>query len=195
MNEMLQNGESKFVTFNLDAETYALPIGQVREVLEFTTVTKMPQTPPFVRGVINLRGNVLPVVDLRLKFGMKRTEKTLETRVIVVEVSVDGEATVLGALADSVKDVIDLPQAEIGPPPKIGTRLRTEFIKGIGRRDDDFIIILDIERVFTLEELSQVGELEGAAAPQDAPDATVSGPGPAGKPGDAAPVAPPQAPA
>jgi len=162
MSQAAMEGDSKFVTFNLDAETYALPISQVREVLEFSTVTKVPQMPPFVLGVINLRGNVLPVVDMRQKFGMGRTEKTLETRVIVVEVTVDDEPTVLGALADAVRDVMDLDVADLRPPPKIGARLRTEFIRGVGRKDDDFVIILDIEQVFSLEELTTFQAVERA---------------------------------
>lgn len=161
-----QDDERTFVTFKLEGETYALPISKVREVLEFNSVTKVPQMPPFVRGMINLRGNVLPVVDLRIKFAMGRTEGTVETRVIVVDLTVDGEPTLLGALADSVEDVIDLAPGEIGPPPKIGARLRTEFIRGIGHRDGDFVILLDIEQVFTVEELSQVGQVEHAANAQ-----------------------------
>jgi purine-binding chemotaxis protein CheW len=115
-----------------------------------------------VRGVINLRGNVLPVVDMRQKFGMGRTEKRSETRVIVIEVTVDDEPTLLGALADAVRDVIDLDTSELKPPPKIGTRLRTEFIRGVGRKDDDFVLILDIGQVFSLEELTQFNEWDHA---------------------------------
>lgn len=203
MEDTREEDEHKFVTFKLDAETYALPISTVREVLEFTSATQVPQTPPFVRGVINLRGNVLPVVDLRLKFGMGRTEGTLETRVIVVEATVDGEPTPLGALADSVEDVIDLPPAEIGPPPKIGTRLRTEFIRGIGRKDADFIILLDIEQIFTLDELTQVGGIERTAIRQESATEADPSAAEATPPGGddqevarvaAVPPAPPQAP-
>src|SRR5512139_1961929 len=95
---------SQYLTFTLDGELFALDIAKVREVLEFTGVTKVPRTPDFLRGVINLRGNVVPVVDLRLKFGMTRTERSVNTCVIIVEVSVDGETTILGALADSVQE-------------------------------------------------------------------------------------------
>ncbi|MBF0528504.1 MAG: chemotaxis protein CheW [Deltaproteobacteria bacterium] len=155
---------TKFVTFKLDEEIYALDINQVREVLDFTTVTKVPQTPKFMRGVINLRGSVVPVVDLRLKFGLTETERTVETRIVIVEVVVDGEASILGALADSVQEVIELEPQEISPPPKIGTRLKTDFIKGMGRRNDEFIIILDIDRIFSAEELSLVQAVEEAGS-------------------------------
>lgn len=147
---------TQYLTFHLEDEVFALDISQVREVLDFTTVTKVPRTPEFMRGVINLRGGVVPVVDLRLKFGMSKTEKTVDTCIIIVEVTVDGETTVLGALADSVQEVMDLEPDQIEPPPKIGTRLNTEFIKGMGKRDEQFIIILDIDKVFSSDELAMV---------------------------------------
>ncbi len=147
---------TQYLTFKLDDEVFALDITKVREVLDFTTVTKVPRTPEFMRGVINLRGSVVPVVDLRLKFGMSKTEKTVNTCIIIVEVKVDDETTVLGALADSVQEVMDLESDHIEPAPKIGTRLNTEFIKGMGKRDDRFVILLDIDKVFSTSELAVV---------------------------------------
>ena len=158
---------SQYLTFTLDEELFALDISKVREVLEFTSVTKVPRTPEFMRGVINLRGNVVPVVDLRLKFGMSKTEKQIDTCVIIAEVEIDGETTVLGVLADSVQEVMELEPGQIDPPPRIGTRLNTAFIKGMGKRDDRFLILLDVDRVFTPEELELVGGA-GAAVSQDA---------------------------
>ncbi len=159
---------TKFVTFVLDEETFALDIGQVREVLEFTSVTKVPQMPAFVRGVINLRGNVVPVADLKQKFGMGETKKTVNARILITEVSVDGEATVIGALADGVHDVVELEPGEIGPAPKIGTRLSVDFIRGMGRKNENFIIILDIDRVFSMDELSVVQTLEDGPEKKEA---------------------------
>jgi purine-binding chemotaxis protein CheW len=150
---------TQFLTFKLAEEIYALDIGKVREVLDFTTVTKVPRTPDFMRGVINLRGSVVPVVDLRLKFGMTRTESSVNTCIIITEVTVDGDATILGALADSVQEVLDLAPGEILAPPKIGTKLRTKFISGMGKREDRFIIILDIDRVFSADELAIVQDV------------------------------------
>jgi purine-binding chemotaxis protein CheW len=147
---------TQYLTFKLGDEVFALDITKVREVLDFTTVTKVPRTPEFMRGVINLRGSVVPVVDLRLKFGMSKTENGVNTCVIITEVSVDGDTTILGALSDSVQEVLDLEQGSIAPAPKIGTKLRTDFIKGMGKRDDRFIIILDIDKVFSADELSLV---------------------------------------
>jgi purine-binding chemotaxis protein CheW len=147
---------TQYLSFELDDEVFALDISKVREVLEYTTVTKVPQTPDFMKGVINLRGNVVPVIDMRLKFGMSGTEKTVNTCVIIVEVSLDGESTVLGAMADSVQEVFELESDQIEPAPKIGTRLNTDFIKGMGKRDSEFVIILDIDKVFTSDELGMV---------------------------------------
>jgi purine-binding chemotaxis protein CheW len=145
---------TQYLTFKLDNEVFALDIGKVREVLDFTSITKVPRTPEFMRGVINLRGGVVPVVDLRVKFGMSSTEKTVNTCIIITEVAVDNETAVLGVLVDSVQEVMDLEPHQIEPAPKIGTRLNTEFIRGMGKRDNAFIIILDIDTVFSIEDLS-----------------------------------------
>ncbi|HEY3277242.1 MAG TPA: chemotaxis protein CheW [Syntrophorhabdaceae bacterium] len=143
----------QYLTFNLGDESFALDVANVREILEFTSVTKVPQTPEFMRGVINLRGSVVPVMDMRVKFNLAVGEKTVHTCIIVVEVTIGEETTVLGALVDSVQEVFELEPGQIEPAPKIGTGLKTDFIKGMGKRDDRFIIILDIDRLFSEEEL------------------------------------------
>ena len=153
---MGQEENQQYLTFKLDDEVFAVGIDKVREVLDYTSVTKVPQTPDFMRGVINLRGSVVPVVDMRLKFGMAKTEKTVNTCIIIVEINLEGETTVLGALADSVQEVLDLEPHQIEPAPKIGTKLRTDFIRGMGKRDEQFIIILDIDKVFSGAELAAV---------------------------------------
>ena len=152
----------QYLTFKLADEVFGIEVSKVREVLDFTTITKIPRTPDFMSGVINLRGNVVPVVDLRLCFEMSKTEKTVNTCIVVMEMSIEGEATVIGALADSVEEVIDLEPEHIQPAPKMGTQIRTEFIKGMGTRDAQFIMILDIDRVFSAEELSAVRTAEGS---------------------------------
>ena len=157
--EMMQ-----YLTYKLGDEVFALDISKVREVLDFTTVTRVPKMPAFMRGVINLRGSVVPVVDLRTKFGMPPAANTTDTCIIIAEVTVDGETTVLGALADSVQEVLELEPSSIEPAPKIGTMLRTEFIKGMGKQNDRFIIILDIDKVFSVEELTEVQAVEAEAA-------------------------------
>jgi purine-binding chemotaxis protein CheW len=147
---------SQYLTFKLDQELYAVEIAKVREVLEFTAVTKVPRTPDFMRGVINLRGNVVPVVDMRLKLGMTQTERTVNTCVVITEIDVEGEKTVLGALADSVQEVIELDATQIVPPPRMGSRIDTDLIRGMGKRDDHFLLIIDISRLFTADEMRTV---------------------------------------
>jgi purine-binding chemotaxis protein CheW len=146
----------QYLTFRLGEEVFATDVAKVREVLDFTTITKIPRTPEFMSGVINLRGNVVPVVDLRLCFEMSRTEKTVNTCIVVMEMLVDGESSVIGALADSVEEVIDLEPEHIQPPPRIGVKIRTDFIKGMGKRDAQLIMILDIDRVFSVDDLSSM---------------------------------------
>ena len=154
---------AQYLTFTLDKEQFAVDISKVREVLEFTSVTKVPRTPEFMRGVINLRGSVVPVVDLRLKFGLSRTEQSIDTCVIITEVESKGEKLVLGALADSVQEVIELEPGSIEPPPRLGTRVNLDFIRGMGKRDDRFLILLDLDRVLTQDELRTVAPAAGAA--------------------------------
>lgn len=159
---------TQFLTFKLGEEVFAVDVSQAQEVLEVVAITRVPRTPEFMTGVINLRGSVVPVVDLRLKFDMEKAERTIDTCIIVMEVYLGKETVVLGALVDSVQEVIELEPGQIEPPPKIGTNLNTDFIRGMGKRNDQFIIILDIDRIFTEEELSQVKETERVVAGGDA---------------------------
>lgn len=154
MSEELMNETGQYLTYKLADEIFALDIAKVREVLDFTSITKVPQTPPYMCGVINLRGSVVPVIDMRLKFGMEKTDQTVNTCIIITEVQLEEETTVLGALADSVQEVLNLGAGQIEPPPKIGTGLNTDFIKGMGKQEDQFIIILDIDKVFSVNELA-----------------------------------------
>ena len=156
-NELLDDGQ--LFTFMLSNEIYGIEISKVREVMDYKKITIVPKTPDFMKGVINLRGGVVPVIDLRLKFGMEETEKTVDTCIIIVDISVDGEQTFIGALADSVKEVITLEAENIEPAPKIGTKLDTEFIRGMGKLNEEFVIVLDIEKIFTTEELIAVQEM------------------------------------
>ncbi len=148
----------QYLTFKLAAEIFAFDVAKVREILELTTITKVPQTPEFMRGVINLRGSVVPVIDLKLDFAMQRTEQTINTCIIVVEVNLNGEPIVLGILADSVQEVVEMEPNLIEPAPKLGTKLNTEFIKGMGKVGDAFVMILDIDKVFSAEELTDLKE-------------------------------------
>jgi len=150
---------SQYLAFNLEKEVFAFDISKVREVLEFTTVTKVPQTPEMMKGVINLRGSVVPVIDMRIKFGMGETEKTVNTVIIIIEIDLDGTSTLIGAMVDSVQEVMDLDSDHIEPPPKIGTKLNTDFIKGMGKVNHQFVMILDIAKVFSTDEMIMVNQV------------------------------------
>lgn len=153
----------QYLTFKLAEEVFALDVGRAREILEFTSITKVPRMPAFMRGVINLRGSVVPVIDLRLNFGMEGTAKTISTCVIVAEVKLGDEVIVLGVLADSVQEVVEMEPDHIEPAPHIGTRLNTDFIKGMGKIDNEFVMILDIDKVFSSDDIASV---QGTAVSQ-----------------------------
>lgn len=158
MAEAESRNDIQYLTFTLERELFALDIGSVREVLELVNITRVPRTPDYIRGVINLRGRAVPVVDLKRKFGMGATERTVNTCIIIVEVSLDGEDTVLGALADSVQEVYEMESSQIEPPPRMGTPIKAEYIRGMGKAGEQFIIILEIGKVFTSLELAALGQ-------------------------------------
>ncbi|WP_035104131.1 chemotaxis protein CheW [Desulfohalovibrio reitneri] len=164
---------SQYLTFTLADEIFALDIASVREVLELIAITRIPRTPAFMRGVINLRGHAVPVVDMRRKFGLDETEDTVNTCIIIVEVDVEGESTQIGALVDSVREVVEMPPDTIEPAPRMGAAINTEFIRGMGKQDGDFVIILDIDRVLSPEELAMVRDYGegGETARSSGPDA------------------------
>ncbi|MDR3460047.1 MAG: chemotaxis protein CheW [Verrucomicrobiae bacterium] len=155
------NETGQYITFKLGNELFAINVAQVREVLELPQITKVPTAPGYMRGVVNVRGKAIPVIDLRLKFGLPSTPDTVNSRIVVLELELDGETTVVGGIADSVHEVIELEPGQINPPPRIAMRWRTELIQGMGKRGDEFIIILDINRVFVSAETAL---LETAAA-------------------------------
>jgi purine-binding chemotaxis protein CheW len=147
----------QYITFKLGEEVFAINVTRVREVLDLSLITKVPTAPAYMRGVVNVRGTAIPVVDLRLKFGLPRAQDGVNTRIIVLELEVDGESAILGGLADSVHEVIELEPSQITPPPTIASRWRSDFIHGMGRRGDEFIIILDINAVFSTDDLLAIG--------------------------------------
>lgn len=140
---------TQYLTYRLEDDVFAVDVAKVREILDFTPSTKVPGTPDFMSGIINVRGSVIPVVDMRLKFGLSKTEKTVDTCIIVMEIDMDNDTIVLSALVDSVQAVFELDPSQIEPPPKMGTKWKTECIKGIGKRDNELILIVDIDRVFS----------------------------------------------
>jgi len=143
----------QYMTLKLGNEQFAVNVAHVREVLEVSTITRIPTSPDYLRGVVNVRGTAVPVVDLRLRFGLAMAPDTVNTRIVVLDLLIDGESTVLGGVADSVHEVIELDASQINPAPRIAMRWRTEFIKGMARVGDDFIIVLDVNAVFGSDEL------------------------------------------
>jgi purine-binding chemotaxis protein CheW len=161
---MSDNTTLQYLTFALGEEVFALETGCVREVIELVSVTRIPKTPPFMRGVINLRGHAVPVVDLRIKFDMPTAHDTVNTCIIIVDVEVEGENCYMGAIVDSVREVFEMTSDQINPPPRMGTSIRADFIRGMGKQNEEFIMILDIGKVFSQEELALVLENEGTEA-------------------------------
>lgn len=155
---------NQYLTFTLEGEQYAIGVSKVREVLEHTKITKLPKTAEYMKGIINLRGTGVPVIDLRLKFGMPETPVTKDTSIIVMEVEGPEGAVVVGALADAVHEVVELEAGNIEPAPKFGTRLATEFIRGVGKREEGFVILLDIDRIFNSEDMDVFRAAETAEA-------------------------------
>jgi purine-binding chemotaxis protein CheW len=146
----------KYLTFGLAEEEYGLEILKVREIIGMMDITAVPRTPEFVRGVINLRGKVIPVVDLRLKFGMPGTAATEETCIIVVDVG----SVEMGIIVDKVSEVLDIASDDIEPPPSFGVSVDTEFILGMGKANNKVTILLDISQVLTHEDLADLRELQ-----------------------------------
>jgi purine-binding chemotaxis protein CheW len=161
MSETYSTTLAQYLTFTLGEETYAFDVGNVREVLEVIPITKIPRMPHFVSGVINVRGSVVPVIDLRLKLGMSLADKTVNSCIIVIEVSIEGVNTVLGVLVDSVQEVVEFDASKIEPPPKIGTGIRSDFLQGIGKRDERFVMIMNLSRVLSVEEAMMLQAAEG----------------------------------
>lgn len=154
---------SSYITFKLGDELFAIDVARVREVLDLSEITRVPTAPPYMRGVVNVRGSAVPVVDLRLKFGLPPTPDTVDTRIVVIELELDGELTVVGGLADSVREVLELDRSEIREPPRIAMRWRADMIEGMGKKGEQFIIVLDIARVFETGDALLVAEPAHAA--------------------------------
>lgn len=164
--EVVQDA-AQYLTFILRDEGFAIEIAKVREVLDVTTMTRIPRMPGYLSGVINLRGNVVPVMDLGLKLGMDSIKYTKNTCIMIVELEVEGNLVEMGVLTDSVQMVLDLQAGDIEAVPKMGTNLNTEFIKGMGRqRDDKFLIILDIDTVLASEGEAVLRDLDEGVTPR-----------------------------
>ncbi len=153
------------LTIRLEDELFAVEASRVREILDLVPITEVPNAASFANGLINVRGRVVPLADLRVMFGMNRPEPDEDTRIVVMEVDIDGEPTIAGILADKVHDVTDIEPAAIEEAPKVGMRWRPEFVKGIGKRNGGFIIIPDMERIFETSD----GRSPSTAASEERP--------------------------
>lgn len=152
-----------YITLQLGNENFAIDVVQVREILELAQVTKVPTAPPYMRGVVNVRGRAIPVVDLRAKFGLPPTADTLMSRVVVMELELDGELCVVGGLADSVHEVIEIEPSQISAPPELASRWRSDLIRGMSRRGEHFLMILDIAAVFSVDDCGAVQTADATA--------------------------------
>ncbi len=155
-----------YLTFRLGDESYAIEIEKSREVLNYTKITRIPKTPEYMLGVINLRGGVVPVVDLKMKFGMEKIMEPAKSKIIILELLLNKETLLIGALVDSVQEVLELENNHIESAPKLGMNMNTEFIKGIGKKGEEFLIILDIDKIFSVSELTLVSGLKKSDAPE-----------------------------
>ena len=148
-----QDDQQQYLTFMLGSELFAIGILAIKEIIEYGQLTVVPLMPEFIRGVINLRGAVVPVVDLAARFGRKSAEVTMRTCIIIIEMFEDDGATVLGVVVDAVNEVQEIPDGEIEPPPAFGAKIRTDFIQGMGKVNGKFVILLDVGNVLSVEEL------------------------------------------
>ncbi|MFW5759899.1 MAG: chemotaxis protein CheW [Cyclobacteriaceae bacterium] len=149
---------NSYLSFRLGEEYYAANVGKVLEIMELTKITKVPQVPGFMRGVINLRGQVLPVIDTRIKFGLAPAGATRNTCIVVVEMNLEDEQINVGILVDAVEEVLEIDDTEIMPPPSIGNKFRSEFILGMARNEEDFLMILDVDKILSFDEKQVIKE-------------------------------------
>lgn len=150
----------QYVTFRVAGDEYGFPLRQVREIIEYQPITRVPHAPPSIVGVLNLRGSVVPVADLTRAFNLPESPLTRRTCVVIVEVLHDGELTALGVLVDSVRQVLELTAEEIRPPPSFGPRVRLDYLLGLGQSGKGFVLLLDGDRVLSLDELRGARSLE-----------------------------------
>jgi purine-binding chemotaxis protein CheW len=156
--EQVQDEEGQYLTFTLGKEMFAIGILNIKEILEYGNLTEVPMMPEFIRGVINLRGAVVPVVDLSARFGGKPSEETKRTCIVIIEVHAEEERQDIGIVVDAVSEVLEIPDSEIEPAPAFGAKIRADFIQGMGKVKGKFVIILDVDKVLSVDELAMVSE-------------------------------------
>ncbi len=150
--------ENKYLTFELNKEGYAIPILKVKEIIGMMGITAVPRFPSYVKGVINLRGKIIPVIDLRLKFGFEEQDYDERTSIIVVELETEKKKIVSGMVVDTVNEVLDIEGSDIEPPPQYGSDINQAFLKGMGKVKDEVIMILDVNKILSNEETEKLNE-------------------------------------
>ena len=151
--------QQQYLTFQLGEDMYAIGILSIREIIEYGFVTEVPMTPPFIRGVINLRGAVVPVLDLAVRFGRLARDSTKRTCIVIVEIETDQYNQEMGVVVDAVNEVLEIAHNDIEPPPEFGARIRSDFIKGMGKIDGKFVIILDVNKVLSVDEVAVMANM------------------------------------
>ncbi|MBI9100127.1 MAG: chemotaxis protein CheW [Spirochaetaceae bacterium] len=154
------DGTNEYLTFFLSGEEYAIEVSKIESVLEYTKITPLPGTDDSIKGVINLRGRALPVVDLRMAMSLEESEITQNTSIIVMFIQSDGDILTMGGLVDSVKEVVEIGPEDIQEAPKVGIRIKTSFIVGIAKKEDNFTIILDIDKILNSDQIAIASETE-----------------------------------
>jgi len=172
-NPITERDVQQYLTFMIGAEEYAVSLLKVKEIIEYDTITEVPKTPEWVRGVINLRGSVVPVIDLAVKFRQSPSVSGKLTCIVITEVACEGEATVMGVMVDSVRQVIDLKPQEIEEPPTFGTRVKVDYLLGMARAGKKFCLILDTEKVLSTDELLELPD--SVAEPENLETGDASG--------------------
>lgn len=154
--ELSSGGISQFLTFMLNTDVYGINILNIKEIIDYGNVTRVPMMPEFVAGVINLRGSVVPVVDLALRFSVQAAEKTKRTSIVILDKKFEDQVLEIGVIVDVVNEVLDILSDEIEPAPRFGTKIRTDFISGMGKVDGELLVLLDIENILSINELSDI---------------------------------------
>lgn len=145
---------NSYLTFKIGEELFGANVSKILSILELTKITRIPRTPDFIRGVINLRGAVLPIIDIRLKFGLTQTEFTSNTCILVLEIDMDSVSVKIGALVDSVQEVLELEEKDILPPPNMGTKYKSDFIEGMFKLENSFVVLLNMDLIFSEDEIT-----------------------------------------
>jgi purine-binding chemotaxis protein CheW len=158
---------AQYLTFVLGAETFAIGIMAIKEIIEYSSLTEVPMMPTYVRGVINLRGAVVPVLDLPVRFGKAASAVTKRTCIVIIEVLLGSERHTLGLVVDAVNAVLDIPTSEIEPPPAFGASIRTEFIRGMVKVNSKFVILLDVDHALAADEVQALTEIQQDRAQAD----------------------------